>query len=771
MTTKKFQIQNATPSSTEKHFIIHQDGDLKAHSADLFKLEQILRKVDNAHPTLTSGAVQRVIKFDRRKGKVVTGFEINWLRDRQEDYYLVASDRSMETSRMGYQAHYRGYGYVWLLVEYTIRCLPGLEDRLVEALAIDINPASALDQLLAKWVNEIVETSQLDMIKNLTGFKGVFRQEMAQRAAAIGLAIEARFFLKDEDSPGSIDIDSSGFFIVQPRNYADYVRLSFSARLQKDERQGGAAALLHGQQGRLKDILMDGIKSSIRLDFDYNKLVNELNGSVRDRLIEELNNWLKVKNTGYELAEIRFETDEVFEPFLLEKFHITCPLRDNVEITLVNTLTMNLENPEVFKTKRIEDLRAWASRTLTRIAVRELVGTSFADMVTNLSDYEARIKQKFEIEAQQIGYVVQYFLTSRDVDSGTVDRIEFELDEDQWEFPTFTDGVNVKLNVIVSGRIHDFQYEKLRRHLRPDVDLTSVIRKEVHRTTRRFLHTVNPNDFYTNFERAIAGELTNKILSTLVEEFNLENDTDIILKRLETDLIERLKNIQVGVHTCIVESNDQRLKFETKFSVLGIFPPALQRFKSLNFPSIDAEIESIVHTLQALVQPNLNFFAKHLNDDHLSDPRLIDKVREFMKEAEVDVRDEFGLEIQVNKGIKRLSNMDDMYFIEKKKLVAERNIRLLNEQMEVRSEQYLNQVEELRDINKQIKLEIDSTNNIERLKELQKEKKRIEEIVYKADAFGILSEKSAKQQNKMNEEFLDNLLGGREQSLLGAGED
>ncbi len=755
MSTKKFQIHNPNPTSSGR-FVIHQDKEVSEHSAALFLLEPVLRKVDNAHPTLASGAVQKVIKFDRRKGKVVTGFDISWLRDRQEDYYLVTSGRSMETPRMGFQVNYRTYGYVWLHAEFTIRCLPGLEEKLVETLARDLNPAFVLDQLITKWVSEVVEASQLDMIKNLTGFKGVFRQEMSQRAATIGLEMEVRFFLKNEDKRESMDIDSRGFFNVQPRSYSDFVRLSFSARLQVDDRQGGSASLFHDQQEKLRELLIDGIKNITRLDFTYNQLFNDLNGSVRDRLIEMLNEWLRLKNTGREIAEIRFETDEVFEPFMLEKFHIVCPLRDGVEITLVNTVTLNLENPEVYKTKRITDLREWTSRMLTRIAIRELVGASFADMVAELHTYEASIKREFEVEAQQIGYDVQYFLTSREVDTGTVDRIEFELDEDQWEFPTSIDGVNVKLNVIVNGRIRDFQYEKLRKHLRPDVDLTSVIRKEVYRKTRHFLHSTDPNDFYTKFEGSIADELTNRILSKLVEEFNLERETDIILKRLETDLIERLRKLQTGFHTCIVESNDNRLIFESKFSVLRIYPETMQRFKSLNYSSIESEIGAISNILKAHLNPELNLYSIHIAD--LDDPRLLNKVFELLEDSAVIVRDEFGLEIQISKGLWRLPNEDEKYKQKRKKVVGKANEDLLNEQMKVRLLQYKSQAKQLDEINGQIELATSSDDH-ERLKKLKKEKKRIEEIVYKADSFGTLTEKPTKQLKQAKNEMTEKLLG------------
>lgn len=733
MASKKFHIN--PEDERPKKFNIYKDhldqmkGEEEGHifSGGFNVLDEIFAKVDSRSPPLISGAVQKVVRFNKKKGKVIRSGSIFLQRDKQEDYYLITNNKQVATPRISFNFKYREYGSIWLLGEFKLKTVEGLEETLVEQIANKGSMQVAVYEFLDQWIEEILNTQSLDMVINFRTFLGILAREINRKAFVLGLEIQSHFQLRNINNTEQIAVASQNFFSVQPKLFAGHVQIKFKALLQVKNDELGLAALFYDKKNRLEGLLSGEVKNIIRSHFTYNNLVFNLRGTVREQMIEFFNDFLSKQRTGRRIIELELETNEELPPpFIMEKFPIVVPIRNNVEFNLINTVTLDLEDPALFKTKGINDLRIWIADELKRIAILKLAEAEFADLIGRLGQYELRIKQELQTRTRLIGYRVQYFLAAPDGD--IPDKIDLELNTDQQEFPTYVDGVIVKLNVILSGRIKDFDAENLRKYITPDTNIEEEIRRVVYRTTRRFLHRIDPNDFYTDFEEKIVDKLTKELKETLEEEFNLDQRMDILLKRLETDLISLLKNLQQGRHSVQIESKDGVLIFEAWFNVLGIWAESLSVFKDLNFQSKEEGINNIRTILKSCVEPSLDLVSGELLN--LNDPRLSAKVLELLNNSLSLIKNELGLDVAISKGLRRLPNKEEIFGNLDKTKWLEGESKILDKRIDAQTDRYSNQVKRLIELEQEIQLAT-AGEDAELAEKLQIEKEELEEKVFR----------------------------------------
>ncbi|MEL6972518.1 MAG: hypothetical protein AAFO02_20295, partial [Bacteroidota bacterium] len=418
---------------------------------------------------------------------------------------------------------------------------------------------------------------------------------------------------------------------------------------------------------------------------DYNLLYNSISPELIQAIKEQLNEKLIAERLGWQVEALvinkkdaSFNLPEFVQiPNAVVEFPVKTENNQNVNIRVLNTIVLNLQDPEKAKTHyaTVKQLEHETNERISRVVVSNLVNTTYADLIIDRSNYERNIRRELAEWANQLGYAIQNFITIPEVEKEKLGgRFDFSTDEDT-EFVTQI-GDRVKVQIIVqNARIGD-PYQ-IKQYLTPDTDLRVEVEKAIIRTVTNFLHDKSADDFYTRFELVLQHGLEAEVKKAIIDEFAIDNEVQILAKRINTPLIERFLQLQKGVHYFRFETH-AGLSYLSTFSINGIDPNGWVIFRDKNFSDRNAEIGAIKQHLRLFIEGHLNDILP-LDFRNFKDPKFRKLLDRLLQEAEMAVRSTFGLVIAITSKKREASDTE-----RKHKRLKESDYKIFDGQLNTR---------------------------------------------------------------------------------------
>ncbi len=645
--------------------------DIELTNTNTPSLDIFLNKVErDKTDQLFDQQDQKIIAFDRSKGvasiKKVSFWESIMGSSKAVECYLVdiyggASVRYMQT----YLLSSEKFGKKDLKIVLTVGALGGRETRLVERLVKRNNPSETLKELLCLWTTEAFETFGEEIFTDFPKFQGYLSSALRLKGENYGLRLSASAAQKKIDPEAELTIETYNIRL-QPKGYSDFILMGFDAVLVPDLASNVHVHANDQLKDKFNKLLVSWFQEYIRTEITYNKLHESLHGRVRDELINYWNDRLRSKNMGWKVSELGFRSSDILlDNFRFEQLVVNVALKED-SIPLTNTITLTLDDPQKYKNARIDNIENWLKEKLSQTTQSVLTGVAFAELVSRIGEYESIIKNDLDKEARQIGYKVKYLLTS-----GPIGKVKpsfnFEFDEEEQDYDTDSND-RVKLNVIVNGRVKDFNYENLRRILSPNMELATEMKKEAIREVRKFILRCKPDEYYLDFDTRVGPELETRIREMLYRQFNVAKDVDIVLRWQGSSLIGRLRQLMKGFTETLVRYRNDELVFRIKFNVEGVHKQLWGRFAALGFEDEEEEKKVLAKEVKVAVE---NIMRQEFDNlPNLANTQLTDLVKSFaVVAAKTDIVENTGLAIRIS-NVEQVSNTIVDYLDEVRSKIA-----------------------------------------------------------------------------------------------------
>jgi hypothetical protein len=322
---------------------------------------------------------------------------------------------------------------------------------------------------------------------------------------------------------------------------------------------------------------------------------------------------------GMEL-QISITPQDITRPqdeFALIKHNTICQIRD-CEVNLVCTMVMNLIDARRFRMAQISNLDKWLKEQLDRIVQNILIEKTFAQLLQKFDENE--IQKRLSEEVYHIGYAVKQLISVPDIemiqlkDGFTFNTEDGNSPETPSLYNTRDRRLPVSLDATVKGKISSFD-GNISDHLKPQVNLVSVMRTQVIETIRHFIQGITPERFYLHFSSKYKGEiafeveLEQKVALLLEQNFNVKN-LSVIISPLDTLLTKRFHGLESKFGKFECQSMSERVKYDVKFSVRNVHPDGWYTFKSKKYDDTpegtEDELREIGKTLKSYMEATLN---------------------------------------------------------------------------------------------------------------------------------------------------------------------
>lgn len=616
-------------------------------------LDKFIKKLDIAAAGQRPEIVDHVVvKYDRARGSAekLEGkrFSLAGLfgLNKKADYYRVDSfDRAAVNFTDEYRLKVPEYGTLDFSIRFVVSVLDRSETKVVEALARRNDPAAILQNHIAVWIRELTAGQHANPFKDFESFAAGLRQGLSNRGRTVGLRME---ILVTE--PGSGESRPAGFMVnvpdipVQPKDFNDRLYLSFEAMIVPDPQQTDTIVKAgYRQKDNFKPLLQQWLQSYIRDTVNYNTLNSGLHFGVRSDLLAYWNGELRKLNTGWMVADLTMQNKETLpEEFRVEKMEIEVALR-NVKIPLSNTVILNLSDAEKFRNKRVPDLEVWTREKLRQSAQNRLSQVSYAELISDIDSIGDDIKGDLNVAAREIGYRVEYFLTSELVDHSRL-NFNFQFENDEQAYQTSLNEP-VKLNILFNGRIKSLNHYSWKKMLLPDTDFVAEMKKVLLPEVRKMLLTTQADDFYTRFYETVASALETRLRDKLVADFNVDPDVDILPQMVESDLGNLIKQLQKGIHEITVVCFEGNASFRVTFSIASVDPSKWTLFANRNYANAEEVKRDVGERIRIFTENAVRVMVKDF--DLSRDPRFFGLIQKYARDADRVVREKLGLVIDI----------------------------------------------------------------------------------------------------------------------------
>jgi hypothetical protein len=616
-------------------------------------MDNIIKKLEVSGSDVKSEIIDHVIvEYDRRngiaevmEGKRFTIAGLLGLKRRAEYYRIDVYENTKISFEQKYKVFYPAYGEMELTAKFSVSALNGGEAILVQELARRDNLAGTLQDKIIAWACKAISDDLLMLFTNFTQFANGFSVYARQKGTAAGLRIDAQVNFKADAVPVQETIRIAVKEInVQPKMYNDFIRLDFDAVLVPDKQHPShtLTVLGHQQKDSFKDLLVMWMQEYFRQSVSYNDIPLELHFKVRSGLMEFWNNRMNSGHKGWVVAELVLNTaDTEVVNFKFERLEIDVALK-NTKIPLINTVILNLENPELFKNRRIDNLELWIKEKLQATAQYILATVSYAELISDIDGLVDKIRQELNKHASQIGYRIEYLLTSDLIDHSKL-NFEFQFSEEEQVYQTSLNE-KVKLNIIVNGRILSLNNSTWKNTLTPQTDFVQEMKKGVLKLVRVELIRVNPDEFYTRFTDLVAPKLEAAIRNLLVANFNVDAAVDIVAQMELSVLRQLIIDLQRGQHSVKITCFDGKAEFNVDFSVAAIDKEKWALFANRNQLTAAEVIASISKRVQRFVENEVNTKG---DINIIYDPGFFEIIRHYAEQSNLVIRDTMGLIIEI----------------------------------------------------------------------------------------------------------------------------
>ncbi|MGD2088302.1 MAG: restriction endonuclease subunit S [Candidatus Aminicenantes bacterium] len=299
------------------------------------------------------------------------------------------------------------------------------------------------------------------------------------------------------------------------------------------------------------------------------------------------------------------------EEFITLHHTVQCDIKDySKKIEVEHKILMQLVNIDKYKAKQKDkSLKEWIKEKLNEITQIALFGKRYVDILLDFEKSEEDretmkiIKDGMRQFAESIGYTTKHIIVEPNLKPFLLKRDGFIVQK-TGTFSTLNNRVNVKLNIIVTGKFCDLS--KISQYITPEKDIIVEMEHIIYNEAERQIHSVDPEKFYLPFkfpdEESIEEMLKIRIKERLESIFFAE-DVNVIIKRLETELIQRILNLingnpyhmDIEVMPLRGGGAKEKVNFEVEFLVETV--SRWNTFIYKNFESHTQEIEKVKDVL------------------------------------------------------------------------------------------------------------------------------------------------------------------------------
>jgi hypothetical protein len=582
-------------------------------------LDQVIRLITLEEATTLcrkiNWAEAKIIRVDIKKGQIMPRKILMGLR-RHVRYYRVSTGSSAEASVEITVKDFSSKLSVVVNISYQVKCPPGNEEKLVLALYKGDNPTTVFNRLIDTLVQDFAALKRKnDVNPVLEYFK--YREELKKHLVRtilekVGLEAEIILALADEKELKTFTIKSRDFSL-RVNDFDDEMSLRFETGLAVSNNNRIYAVLDYPHRGELETFIQDHIKKYVLENIPLHDFAYHLNHSVKQKIIVMLNHLLEKK--GREVAWLRLES--IFSATSVEdtmklQHTVQCDIKDySKKIEVEHKLLMQLEDIGKYKAKQPgKGLKEWMEEKLNEITQNALFEKRYVDILLDFEKPEddrqtlKDIKKDMQEFAGSIGYTVKHLIVEPNMKPLIVKRDGF-LVQKTGDFSTLNNKVNVKLDIVVTGHLRDLS--KIPQYITPEKDIIVEMEQVIYNESEKQMHSVDPEKFYMPFkfpdEESIEDMLKIGIKERL-ESIFFACDVNVIIKRLETDLIQRILNLingnpyhlDIEVMPLRGRGAQEEVAFEVEFLVETV--SRWNTFIYKNFESHSQEINKIKEALE-----------------------------------------------------------------------------------------------------------------------------------------------------------------------------
>jgi hypothetical protein len=630
-------------------------------------LDKVIRCLDMDWSPSRLEADERIVTIDARAGEVLAKKPLLGFK-RDVRRYLV-STRGRTEKCQGPVCRIKSPVTLLSLefeVNYEPRCEKGNEDRMALALSRGQQPSSVVERFITDRVHDFVDRENASAhdvcleFPQLRGFMQSFVSESAR--SELGLTLELTIVPRLEKELKTVPVELNSF-PVRVCDQDEQVDLKVSTELEVDP-ENRMRALLYLQHQQIADpadvVVRQVIRKMLAEEVTFHAFSYDLKGKVRSRLIEALN--LRLRTEGRKVTFLRLEpgpqTKEPSPEIPQIEHTVDCKIADCEDvIPIKHRLKLILRDLGRFHGSGIRDLAAWVTTRLDEITRDVLFERRYLNVLLDFVPDEAEIKSRMEREAHEIGYTVRQLVAVPALEPLRWKEEGFLLEDIEGTFGTRDSRIDVRLNVVVKGKIGDLRDPRLQRFLSPRSRLLESIRELVLRETRQMIHGVSPEHFYMRFaysddpaEPAVREMIETRIGTVLSELYGIE-DLGVIPKPLETDLTKRLDLLQRGPHKLVVtcaplDRGGEEVSYRIDFDVLGVPAEGWYVFRTKSYDSTEAELEMVREVIAEDVKSKLQVAPKEIVQ-FTELGRYQDLSQVIQRSVREKVERVFGLRIQI----------------------------------------------------------------------------------------------------------------------------
>jgi len=593
-------------------------------------LDKIIRSVQSRPKVLSTS--EKFVMIDCKTGKAVAARP--WFGFGEVKSFLVVNENSdarmvevkVPTIPIQEIEHDDPIG---LNFTCWVSCPEGKEEALAEALYDpELTPSDKFERVIGRWVDDFVSHDPADFISHYFAKKKTLRDYIVERARTqMGLKMQLRFALDDEDNSFGIRDIITEPFLVRAKDYHEPQDVTIECKLEIEPSTKIYANVYRKRVPALTDALVHDTQSfferNVTLEQFYDDLnqrdiVEPLKKILNDRLRQEgrVLGFFHLKSTAIDSAPKEFELERDVEVKVQEFPE---------KITIKNHALMTRTDVAIYKSKGSPKLGDWLTEKLKKIIPDTLFYVKYIDLLIDFlrpddeedigddADYEyvitetaddedankrlkKKIRDKLRAEARAIGYKLKYLTTIPDLKPLT--WLEpFTIDAGG-RFESKVSRFFVEVTIPVTVRLTTLDDKKIRNLLNRQDDIPELMRVKAHDVIGQFLHTVEPERFYTTFlyphpdpnkyggALAIEEDIILKIRETLDASFACEV-ISVVPKMVETEPITRWLELQEKVCDFSFEvtplRGGQAIPFTGKFQVEHIAEKGWDKFQNRKF--------------------------------------------------------------------------------------------------------------------------------------------------------------------------------------------
>lgn len=588
----------------------------------ILTLDSVIREIstDALNDTRESikNTSKKIVEFNPRSGEVVRDSIIR-IFHRHYKYFLVSTQDNAQGKTEYEIKDLASSSATTITISYDIRCELGKEDTLVKKLYSDNSVTDTLNLLIKRFVQVFVTDLKKDSINaadEFYSYKDRLTDDLKRYLSnQIGLQADVALTIKEDDFLRDITI-SPEIFKIRLMDYNEALSLEMDAGLDVDHANRSAARAYISRQEHLKTFIIDQIKKYLLENITLHQYVYKFIATVKSEVMEMLERALKPKGWRVAWLQLKSKIDFEIPPQNLDMdFSVRCNIGDDSpKIDVEHKLILQLKNVGHFKTNCASaTLEEWVKEKLTSITKQEMLNQRYIDILLDFAEEDprkqktlSRIQDRMRTLANSIGYSVEQLIVQPDMKPLDILRNGFMLNIEEQSFSTFIKRVDVKLDIVVTGKLKDLR--KLHRYISPEKDIVVEMERLVLKETEKQMHDLDPSEFYMppkrSDEKSAIERLMITIESALEKEF-FAHEVKVIIKVVETDLIKRIMalvngspyHINVGIMPLAGGGAQEHINFEIEFLIRSISDWNTFIFKSFD-PNTGEEIDKIKKALE-----------------------------------------------------------------------------------------------------------------------------------------------------------------------------